>query len=141
MAEVAYNAGKARAALLTPGTTALRAALVITSKAGAADPDLTTMAAVDAVGTVALHATRVTLTNVTVTVDSANDRVNIDCDDIAFPASAGVVALAMIVYDGTVDTNDGTRVPISFYDTGFGAGLSLDGGLNVATPAGFHRIA
>lgn len=133
MAELVYNAGKARAlaGLLASGTSNLVAALVITSKAGAADPDLATMAAIDTVGTVAFHSQRVTLTGVTVTVDNANDRVNIDCADITFTAAAGVTALAMIVYDKTTDTNDGTRIPLSFHDTNFGAGVPLDGGLVV----------
>lgn len=134
MAEVTYNTGKARslAGLLAAGTTNLAAALVITSKTGASDPDLTTMAAIDAVGTVALHATRVALTGVTVTTDNANDRVNIDAADITFPAAAGVTALAMIIYDKTTDTSDTTRIPLSFHDTNFGAGVPLDGGIVVA---------
>ena len=134
MADIVYNTGKARAlaGLLVSGTTNLAAALVVTSKAGAADPDLATMADIDAVGTVAFHPNRQTLTAVTVTTDNANDRVNIDCADITWPAAAGVVALAMIVYDKTTDTNDGTRVPLSFHDTNFGAGVPLDGGLVVS---------
>lgn len=134
MAEVVYNVGKARAlaGLITSGTANLAAALVITSKTGAADPDLATMAAIDAVGTVAFHSQRVTLTSVTVTTDNTNDRVNIDSADITFPAAAGVTALAMIVYDKTTDTTDTTRIPIAFYDTNFGAGVPLDGGLVVA---------
>lgn len=134
MAEVVYNAGKKRAldGLIVTGTSNLVMALVITSKAGAADPDLATMAAIDAVGTVAFHSNRQTLTGVTVTTDNTNDRVNIDCADVTFPAAAGVVALAAIVYDKTTDTSDTTRIPIAFYDTNFGAGVPLDGGLVVA---------
>lgn len=133
MAESTYNAGKARAlaGLLVTGTSNLAAALVITSKAGASDPDLATMAAIDAVGTVAFHSQRVTITSVTVTTDLANDRVNIDSADITFAAAPGVTALAMIVYDKTTDTNDTTRIPLSFHDTNFGAGVPLDGGLVV----------
>lgn len=141
MAEVVYNAGKGRllAGAVASAGTNLRAAAVITSKTGAADPDLATMAAIDAVGTVAFHTQRVTLTGVTVTVDLVNDRVNLDSADFSFSASAGVTALAVIIYDGTTDTNDATRVPIAFYDTGFGAGLPLDGGLNV-TVTDFARV-
>lgn len=134
MAEVVYNVGKARAlaGLISAGTANLAAALIITSKTGAADPDLATMAAIDAVGTVAFHSQRVTLTGVTVTTDNANDRVNIDAADITFSASAGVTALAMVIYDKTTDTNDSTRIPLAFYDTNFGAGVPLDGGIVVA---------
>lgn len=142
MAEVAYNAGKARllAGAVTAGGTNLKAAVVITSKTGAADPDLATMAAIDAVGTVALHATRASLTGVTVTTDNANDRVNLDSADFSFPAAAGVTALALIIYDATTDTSDATRIPLFYYDTGFGAGLPMDGGLNV-TVTDFARVA
>lgn len=134
MAEVVYNAGKKRAldGLIVSGTSNLAAALVITSKTGASDPDLATMATIDAVGTVGLHSVRQTLTSVTVATDNTNDRVNIDCADITWPAAAGVIALAMIVYDKTTDTNDGTRIPLSFHDTNFGSGVPLDGGLTVA---------
>ena len=140
MAEVAYNAGKGRllAGGIVAGSTNLRAAIVITSKTGAADPDLATMAAIDAVGTVALHTQRVTLTGVTVTVDNANDRVNLDCADLAFTAAPGVSALALIIYDATTDTSDATRIPLFFYDTGFPQ--PMDGGLNVAV-ADFARVA
>lgn len=133
MAEVWYNAGKARAlaGAITAGGTNLKAAVIITSKTGASDPDLATMAAIDAVGTVAFHTQRLSLASVTVTTDNANDRVNLDAADLAFSAAAGVTALALVIYDATTDTNDTTRIPLCFYDTGFGTGLPMDGGLNV----------
>lgn len=132
MAEVVFNAGKARllAGVVSAGTTNLAAALVITSKTGADNPDLATMAAIDAVGTVAFHSQRVALTSVTVTTDNTNDRVAIDCADITFSAAAGVTALALIIYDKTTDTSDTTRIPISFHDTGFPQ--PVDGGLVVS---------
>lgn len=136
MANVTYNAGKLRivSGAITAGTANLAAALIITSKSGASDPDLATLAAIDAVGTVAFHTERKTLTSVTVAVDNANDRVNFDCADIVFAAATGVTALAIVIYDKTTDTNDGTRVPICFDDTNFGAGVPLDGGLTVTVP-------
>lgn len=141
MAEVTYNIAKSRIAtgLTVFGTTALAAALVITSKTGASDPDLATMAAIDAVGTVAFHTERVALTGVAAAVDNANDRANIDSANFAFAAAAGVTALALIIYDKSTDTSDATRIPLFFYDTGFGAGLPLDGGLNV-TVNDFARV-
>ena len=133
MAEVTYNVGKARllAGAVTAGGTNLKAALVTGTKTGAADPDLATMTAIDAVAGVGFHTERVGLTGVTVTTDNANDRVNLDSANFSFAASAGVTALALIVYDATTDTSDTTRIPMFFYDTGFGAGLPIDGGLNV----------
>ncbi len=142
MAEIAYNAGKARllAGAVTAGGTNLRAAAVDTSKTGASDPDLATMAAIDAVGTVGFATQRVTLTGVTVTTDLTNDRIALDSADFSFSAAAGVTALGVIIYDATTDTSDSTRIPLFFYDTGFGSGLPMDGGLNV-TVADFARLA
>lgn len=142
MAEVVYNIAKTR---IAQGLTDLdggdiRAAVVITSKTGAADPDLGTMAAIDAVGTVAFHSERVTLSGLTVTQDNANDRANVDCANFSFVAAAGVTALAIIIYDNAAGGSDTTRYPIAFYDTGFGAGLPMDGGLNV-TVNDYLRIA
>jgi len=110
----------------------LKATLIITSKTGAADPDLATLSAIDAVGTVAFQntANRQSLASVTKATDNTNDRINWDAANLAFPAEA-VTALAMVIYDATTDTNDGTRIPIAFYDTGFGAGIDITGGLNV----------
>lgn len=133
MAESVYNAGKARllAGAITSGSTNLTAAIIITSRTGASDPDLATMAAIDAVGTVAFHSERLTLSSVTVTTDNTNDRINLDAANLSFAAAAGVTALAMVIYDRTTDTNDTTRIPLFYYDTGFGSGLPMDGGLNV----------
>ena len=133
MAEVVFNAGKARllAGAVTAGGSNLKAAIIITSKTGASDPDLATMAAIDAVGTVAFHSERLTLSSVTVTTDNTNDRVNLDSANLSFAAAAGVNALALVIYDATTDTSDSTRIPLFYYDTGFSTGLPMDGGLNV----------
>jgi hypothetical protein len=134
-----YNVGKAKVAagaIVTAGTN-LTAAIIITSKTGSDDQDLTTVAAIDAVGTVAFHSERIVLTSVTVTTDQTNDRINIDCGNITFAAAPGVSALAMIIYDKTVDTNDTTRIPIAFYDTGFPQ--PMDGGL-VVNVTDFARV-
>lgn len=142
MAELVYNTGKAALAngRIANGATNLKAVNVITSKTGADNPDLTTMADIDAVGTVALHTERVALTSVTVTADNANNRANIDCGNITFAAAAGVTSLGLIIYDATTDTSDSTRIPVAFYDTGWGAGLPMDGGL-VVTVNDFLRNA
>jgi hypothetical protein len=140
MAEVSYNAGKARllAGAVTAGGTNLKAAIIITSKTGASDPDLATMAAIDAVGTVAFHTDRQTLTSVTVGTDNTNDRINLDSANITFAAAPGVTALAMVIYDATTDTSDTTRIPLFYYDTGFPQ--PMDGGL-VVTVTDFARAS
>lgn len=133
MSEVTYNVAKTRVAAgdLALDTGDIRALLIITSKTGASNPDLATLAAIDAVGTVAFHSERVALTGLTVTQDDANDRANADAANFAFAAAAGVTALAILIYDNAGGGTDTVRYPILFSDTGFGAGLPLDGGLNV----------
>ena len=141
MAEVAYNVGKTR---IAAGDTALdssdlRMLLIITSKTGASDPDLGTLAAIDAVGTVAFHTERIALTGLTVTQDNTNDRANCDSGNVTFSVAAGVTALAAIIYDHAAGGSDATRFPLFYYDTGFGAGIPLDGGL-VVTVNDFARV-
>jgi hypothetical protein len=133
MAEVVYNVGKTRiAAGDTPLDTAdLRMLIVITSKTGADNPDLATLAAIDAVGTVAFHSERVALASLTVSQDDGNNRANADAGNVTFAAAPGVTALAAIIYDHAGGGSDSLRFPIAFYDTNFGAGVPMDGGLVV----------
>lgn len=139
MAEVVFNVGKTR---IAAGDTALdssdlRMLIVITSKTGAADPDLATLAAIDAVGTVAFHSERVALASLTVTQDNTNDRANADCGNVTFAAAPGVTALAAIIYDHAAGGTDSVRYPIAFYDTNFPQ--PMDGGL-VVTVNDFLRL-
>lgn len=131
MAEVWYNVGKLRVANGdTPLDTAdLRMLIIITSKTGADDPDLGTLSAIDAVGTVAFHSERIALASLSVTQDNTNNRVNIDAGNVTFAAAAGVTALAAVIYDHAGGANDGVRFPLAFYDTGFPQ--PMDGGLVV----------
>lgn len=142
MAEVVYNIAKQRIfqGLTDLDATTIKAVLIITSKTGASDPDLTTLTAIDAVGTVAFATgTRPTLGSLSVAVDNTNDRAQANAAAFSFPAEA-VTALAMVIYDATTDTNDGTRIPICFYDTGFGSGIDItSGGLNITLTNGFLR--
>jgi hypothetical protein len=131
MAEVVYNVGKTR---IAAGDTALdtadlRMLIIITSKTGADDPDLGTLAAIDAVGTVAFHSERIALASLTVTQDNVNNRANSDAGNVSFAAAPGVTALAAVIYDHAAGGSDATRFPIAFYDTGFPQ--PMDGGLNV----------
>jgi len=130
MAEIVYNRGKTRIlAGDTPLDSAdLRMLILITSKTGADDPDLDTVADVDAVGTVAIHSERVALTGETVTQDDTNNRANADSGNVTFAAAPGVTALAAVIYDEGGGT-DATRHLVSFHDTGFPQ--PMDGGLVV----------
>jgi hypothetical protein len=131
VAEIVYNIAKTRIAagdtILDTGD--IRALLIITSKTGADDPDLGTLAAIDAVGTVAFHSERLVLTGLTVTQDNTNNRANIDAANLTFAAAPGVSALALLIYDNAAGGVDSARYPIAFYDTGFPQ--PVDGGLNV----------
>ena len=132
MAEVVYNRGKTR---IVAGDTALdtsdlRMLLVTGTKVGADNPDLNTVADLDAVTGVGIHAERVALASKTVGQDDANNRANADCADVVFASAAGVTALAAVIYDEGGGT-DATRHLVSFHDTNFGAGKPLDGGLTV----------
>lgn len=131
MAEIWYNVGKTR---VFDGSTSLdssdlRMLIIITSKTGADDPDLGTLAAIDAVGTVAFHSERIALASLTVTQDNTNNRANADSGNVTFAAAPGVTALAAVIYDHAAGANDGLRFPLTFHDTGFPQ--PMDGGLVV----------
>lgn len=64
---------------------------------------------------------RQTLTNVTVTVDDTNDRLDIDCDDISIASAGGAsnntLGKLIICYDpDTTSGTDSTLVPVSAHD-------------------------
>lgn len=143
MAEVMYNVGKTR---IVAGDTALdtsdlRAALIITDKAGASAPALATMAAIDAVGAVGLHTERVPLTTLTVTQDDANNRASASAAGFSFSAAPGVVALALVIYDHAGGASDAARFPIGFFDTGFGTGIPIDSGLSCTVNTDWLRLS
>jgi hypothetical protein len=141
VAEVVYNIAKQRImqGLTDLDTTVIKALYIITSKTGASDPDLATLAAIDAVGTVAFGTNRVTLSGLSVSVDNTNDRAVATASNFSFPAVAET-ALALVIYDASTDTNDTTRLPILYTDTGFGAGIDLtSGGMNITLTNGYLR--
>jgi hypothetical protein len=136
MAEVVYNRGKQRimTAQFDLDGTSLRACYISGTKTGASDPDLDTVADLDAVTSVVVSGDRATPGTQAVAQNDTNDRGEADCANFSFPAAAGVTALALVLYDEGGGT-DATRHLLAFYDTGFGAGLPVDGGLNVTIGA------
>ena len=136
MAESITNRGKFR---LSGGGAAIvwRATLVTGTQTGIHSLTLNTVADLDAVASVNIHTERVTVTGVTITEDDGNNRVNIDCANITFAASAGVTAQALILYDEGSGT-DATRDLISVHSTGFP--VPIDGGL-VVTVNDFARLS
>jgi len=130
MTEIVYNRGKTRIfAGDTPLDTGdIRIGIVTGTTVGADDPDLNTVADLDAVPGVGIHSERIALTGKTVTQDNANNRVNADANGVIFAVAPGVTALAAIIYDEGGGT-DATRELISFHDTTFPQ--SMDGGMTV----------
>lgn len=123
--------------------------LLETTAAGAYDPDLDDVAALLAVGGVAeLTATnyaRATLAGETLSggPDDANNRVNLDCNDVVF-TSLGVAGgtdgsvVAAVIYDEGGGT-DGTRYLISYHDSGFPV-VTNGQNFTVATPNDVMRL-
>lgn len=128
MADIAYNRGKYLLSTVGSNGITWRAAVVTGTAVGADNPDLNTVADLDAVASVTIHTERLPLASVTVTEDDANDRVNVDCANLTFAAAAGVTARALVLYHEGGGT-DATRELALCYTTGFPQ--PMDGGLSV----------
>lgn len=130
MAETVTNRGKTR--ILngdTPLDSAdLRMLVILGTQTGVNDPDLNTVADLDAVSGVSIHSERIALANKTVTEDDTNNRANADCDPVVFAAAPGVDAQGVAIYDEGGGT-DATRHLIAIYTTNFPQ--PMDGGLTV----------
>jgi hypothetical protein len=146
MAQVMYNVAKARLAngSLDLDTSTIRMLLLKTTAAGAYSPDLDTVAALLAVGSVAecdfTNYARKTLT-VSVTEDDANDRANIDADNQTWTNAGGAsnnTPVAAVIYQ--FGTNDSDSYLIGYYDTGFGS-IATNGGNYTVTISDFLRFA
>ena len=80
---------------------------------------------------------RKTLTNVTVSIDDANDRVNIDADDVTWTAATGdPISDLLIAYcPDTTAASDSTMVPLTWHDFA----ITPDGSDITATISDFAR--
>lgn len=138
MAETTTNRGKTRVlAGDTPLDTGDLRMLVFTgTQVGANDPDINTVADLDAVTGIAIHAERVALTTKTVTEDDTNNWALADADSVVFAAAPGVTAQGVAIYDEGGGT-DATRLIVSIHTTNFPQ--PMDGGLTVNTPNGWLR--
>jgi hypothetical protein len=128
MAETVTNRGKFL--ILSDGADALdlRMLVILGTPTGVNDPDLNTVAELDAVSGVSIHSERIALTGETVTEDDVNNRAAADCGDVTFAAAAGVTAQGVAVYSEGNGTDAGRPV-IAIYTTGFPQ--PMDGGLLV----------
>lgn len=128
MAETVTNRG--RYLIATAGLNALdvRMLVILGTQTGTADPDLNTVADLDAVTGVSIHSERIALTSKTITEDDTNNRVNVDAANVTYAAASGVTAQGVAVYDEGNATDAGRQL-VAIYTTGFPQ--AMDGGLQV----------
>lgn len=130
MAETVTNRCKYRA------LEALRVALganqglvvILGTQTGVNDPDLNTLADLDAVTGVSFHTERIALTGGATTEDDTNNRGALDYGNATFAAAPGVTAQGVAWYDNT-NATDATRDLLTIHTTGFPQ--PMDGGLVV----------
>jgi phosphoenolpyruvate-protein kinase (PTS system EI component) len=106
----------------------MRVAVILGTQTGVNDPDLNTLAELDAVSGVSLHSERIALSSEAVTEDDANNRSGFDAANVSFAAAPGVTAQGVALYE-EVGGSDSTRLLYATYTTGFPQ--PMDGGLNV----------
>lgn len=129
MAETVTNRGKLRLAnTAISGSTDFRMCYFTGTQTGTADPDLNTVADLEAVTGVTVAAERIAMANESITEDDANNRVNLDADTVSFSAAPGVTAQGVAVYIHDAG-GDASSDLIAIYTTGFPQ--PVDGGLNV----------
>lgn len=128
MAETVTNRGKYRALAALAAAADLRMLVILGTATGVDDPDLDTVADLDAVTGVSIHTERIALTGETVAQDDANNRAGLDTANVSFAAAVGVTARAVAIYDHGDGTDAGQDL-VSVHTTGFPA--VMDGGLSV----------
>lgn len=128
MAETVANRGKF--IVFSDGLTTadVRMCVFTGTQVGTNDPDLNTVADLEAVTGVTVLAERVVLASVTITEDDANNRVNVDAANLAFSPVVATSAQGVAIYEEGGAT-DATRPLIAIYTTGFP--VAMDGGLNI----------
>lgn len=128
MAETVTNRGKFLAFNGGYASLDLRMLVILGTQTGVNDPDLNTVADLDAVSGVSIHSERIALTGETITEDDTNNRVALDSNNVSYAASPATTAQGVAVYDEGGGT-DATRQLLSIYTTGFP--VPMDGGLTV----------
>jgi hypothetical protein len=128
MAETVTNRGKYLAVNGGLSGLDLRMLVILGTQTGVNDPDLNTVAELDAVSGVSIHSQRVALTSESITEDDTNNRVNVDAATVSYTAAPGVTAQGVAIYDEGNGTDAGRQV-ISIHTTGFPQ--PMDGGLDV----------
>lgn len=128
MAETVTNRGKFRFFSAFLAANDVRMGAILGTAVGVNDPDLNTVADLDAVAGVSILAERLTLAGETVGEDDVNNRAFYDANNTSFTPVAATTVQGVFIYDEGGGT-DGTRDLIAVYTTGFPQ--ALDGGLNI----------
>lgn len=145
MADFVFNVAKGKVAYYASLPSTNDALIAIPVEASGVESDAT-LKDKDTVTAVFAGATneqstmgRETLSNVTVTVDDTNDRVNVDCDDITWSAATGnAIGDILIAYDPDTTTgDDDDLIPLTFHDFA----ITPDGSDVTATVSDFYRDA
>lgn len=130
MAETVTNRGKYLLAHGGMNGRDLRMLIILGTQTGVNDPDLNTVADLDAVTSVSIHSERIALANESITEDDSNNRVNLDSDNVTYAAAPGVTAQGAAIY--VEGANDAAREVVTIHTTGFPQ--PMDGGLVVTVP-------
>ncbi len=128
MAETTTNRGKYRMLAALAAEADLRMLVITGTQTGVNNPDLNTVADLDAVTSVGIHTERIALTGIAVTENDTADRAELDANDVTYAAAAGVDAQGVAIYDHTGGA-DSSRDLIGIFTTGFPQ--PMDGGLEV----------
>lgn len=128
MSETTTNRGKYRSLLALAAASDLRMLVFTGTQTGVSDPDLNTVADLDAVTSVGIHTERIALTSIVTSEDDVNNRASIDSADVTFAAAPGVTAQGVAIYDHT-GISDSVRDLLFIYTTNFPQ--PMDGGLVV----------
>jgi hypothetical protein len=131
MADTVFNRGKYRMFAALAATADLRMLVILGTTTGVDNPDLDTVAGLDAVSGVSIHSERIALTGETATENDTSDRAELDTANVSFAGAPGVFAMGVAIYDEG-DGTDAGRDLVSVHTTGFGvSGKPMEGGLNV----------
>lgn len=128
MAETVTNRGKYRALSALLAASDLRMLVILGTQTGVNDPDLNTVAGLDAVSGVSIHSERIALTGEAVTENDTDNRAELDSSNVVFAAAAGVTAQGVAIYDEGSGSDSG-RDLITVHTTGFPQ--PMDGGLTI----------
>lgn len=145
MSDFVFNIAKGRVAYYAGLPAASDAIIVIPIEASGVESDAV-LRDYDDVATLLAAATneqttmgRKTITSVTVTVDDANDRVDVDIADQVWAAAAGnAISDLLIAYDpDTTGGTDSSLIPLSWHDFP----ITPDGSDVTAGVANFYRAS